>query len=65
MRSSLDGLLTQSADQIRGGHGYSLMELLENLRELKQRGDVAALNEFFTVYTIHNVPAEKQWWRRD
>jgi hypothetical protein len=65
MNVSLDGLLINSANDVRGQWGYSLMELLENLRELKQRNDKAALDEFFAVYVIDDEPAEKQSWRRD
>jgi len=53
MKVSLDGLLKNSAAAVGGMWKHSLLELLENLRELRQRtqaGDMVALEEFFKVY---------------
>lgn len=56
MKVNLKGLLT-SAGQEAGGHfRHTLPELYDNLVELRERtqkGDMAAIDEFFALYVIH------------
>lgn len=62
MKVSLDGLLQNAAKATRGIYGHSLLELLENLKELRRRtqsGDMIALNEFFAIYVVKENEDER------
>ena len=62
MKENLDGLLRNAGDAAKRGdkmyggmYAFSLEELAKNLRELRDRtraGDMAALDEFFSIYVF-------------
>ena len=62
MKQSLPGLLlrvgeivAKAAKQNGPGYRYALGELVDNLRELRDRtraGDMTALDEFFAIYVF-------------
>ena len=60
MKMSLTGLLNRAAEQIGGGRGFDLKQLLKNLRELRERKaeGVAVLDEFFAIYVFQDEKAE-------
>jgi hypothetical protein len=62
MKCNVYSLLNHAAGELEdengesvAGYGFALRELANNLRELKERtdkGDMAAVAEFFTVYVV-------------
>jgi|HubBroStandDraft_4_1064222.scaffolds.fasta_scaffold00070_31 hypothetical protein len=59
MKCNVHGLLNNAADALEdeefnsnGGYAFALRELADNLRELRDRGDMAAMTEFFSLYTF-------------
>lgn len=63
MKVNIEGLLKNAAKSVKGIYGSSLIDLLENIRELserRQRSDgEKALQEFFEIYIFSNKEAPR------